>query len=187
MKPEQTPVIPTGRARRKRGRKPASQSSAVEIRTKLLAWKQTPELQRTSLRALAIEIGTSHQLLSFYLRWWDKRQAKEYRRQAKEIRSRTGAETHPSIVSEMQRQAQALEKAAFQSMIGSVLDDTLRQLKRKSRGDQLSRDEVRMLRLLASRGFWEAREVLDRIGQDRKSKNNLPLSQAGAAKSFRRT
>jgi hypothetical protein len=169
VKPEHTPAIQADRAPRKSGRKPASQSGAVEIRARLQAWKQTPEPQRTSLRALAIEIGTSHQLLSFYLARWDRRQATGYRRQAKEIRIRAEAETYPWIVSEMQRQAQALEKAAFQSMIGSVLDDTLRQLKRKARHDQLSRDEVRMLRLLASRGFSKARRVLDRIDRDGKS------------------
>jgi hypothetical protein len=166
VKLEQAAEIQTDRAPGKRGRKPAIESHAAEICTKLLVWKQTPEPQRISLRALAVEIGTSHQLLSFYLRRWDKRQAREYRRQAKEISSCAEVETYPWIVAELQRQAEALERAAFQSMIGSLLDNTLRQVKRKSRGDQLSRGEVRMLRLLASRGFWEAREVLDRIEHD---------------------
>jgi hypothetical protein len=53
---------------RKRGRKPASESHAAEIRARLSAWKQVPETQRMSLRALAAEMRVSHQLLSFHLR-----------------------------------------------------------------------------------------------------------------------
>lgn len=50
-----------------RGRKPAHESRATEFRRKLIEWKQTPESSRPSLRALARELGTSHQLLTFYL------------------------------------------------------------------------------------------------------------------------
>ena len=61
----------------RRGRKPAGESRAAEIRARLAEWKQTPEAQRISLRALAVELGTSHQLLSFYLRRCDKWQIKD--------------------------------------------------------------------------------------------------------------
>ena len=64
------------RATGRRGRKPTAQSHAAEIRGKLAAWKQTPESVRPSLRVLARQIGTSHQLLSHYLQGWDKWQAK---------------------------------------------------------------------------------------------------------------
>ena len=63
-----------------RGRKPNDESKAAEIRAKLAAWKQMPESSRPSLRELARELGTSHQLLSHYLQGWEKWQAKEYRR-----------------------------------------------------------------------------------------------------------
>ena len=53
---------------RPRGRKLASQSRATEFRLRLRKWKKTPEARRVSLRALAAKLGTSHQLLSFYLR-----------------------------------------------------------------------------------------------------------------------
>ena len=49
------------------GRKRAAKSRAVELRKSLGAWKQTPARLRPSLRALAREHGTSHQLLSYYL------------------------------------------------------------------------------------------------------------------------
>lgn len=61
----------------RRGRKPAGESRAAEIRARLAAWKQTPEQERISRRTLAAELGTSHQLLSFYLRRWDKWQIKD--------------------------------------------------------------------------------------------------------------
>jgi hypothetical protein len=40
----------------RRGRKLISESRAAEIRAKLAAWRQTPEPQRISLRALAAAI-----------------------------------------------------------------------------------------------------------------------------------
>ena len=75
------------------GRKPAGESRAAEIRARLAAWKQTPEQGRISLRALAAELGTSHQLLSFYLRRWDKWQIEQTPDRAKtENRSLTAGE-----------------------------------------------------------------------------------------------
>lgn len=50
-----------------RGRKPKQESRAAEIRARLAEWKQMPEFSRPSLRALARELGTSHQLLNHYL------------------------------------------------------------------------------------------------------------------------
>jgi hypothetical protein len=40
----------------------------MEFRQALLRRKQTTESSRPSLRALARELGTAHQLLSFYLK-----------------------------------------------------------------------------------------------------------------------
>src|SRR5258708_4160965 len=91
----------------KRGRKRISESRATEIRTRLVEWKQIPEATRISLRALAAEIGTSHQLLSFYLErlneWQLNERAKEYRRQAKAIRDQAHAENRLMSEFEMER------------------------------------------------------------------------------------
>ena len=46
-------------------------------------WKQTPKSMRPSLRALAREIGTSHQLPEHYLKGLEEWQYKERFRQAK--------------------------------------------------------------------------------------------------------
>jgi hypothetical protein len=104
-----------------RGRKPRSESRAEELRQQLNAWKRTPESSRSSLRAIARELGTTHQLLGHFLKGWEKWQAKEYRRQAKEIRVSAEAETRPWIVAEMLRESQAFEKAAFQAELSAML------------------------------------------------------------------
>ena len=51
-------------ARTMTGRKPKQESRSAEFRQILMAWKQTPEALRPSLRELARELGTSHQLLA---------------------------------------------------------------------------------------------------------------------------
>ena len=72
---------PVNATRHKRGRKPAKESRAPEIRARLAEWKQLPQSFRGSLRALATEMGTSHQLLSFYLQRLEERQGRECERQ----------------------------------------------------------------------------------------------------------
>lgn len=59
------------------GRRRAQESRGTEFRRKLIEWKQTPDSSRPSLRAVARELGTSHQLLAFYLEGLEKRQAEE--------------------------------------------------------------------------------------------------------------
>src|ERR1700722_221620 len=75
-----------------RGRKTNEESRSAEFRRSLFAWKQTPESLRPSLTALARELGTSHQLLTFYLKGLGKWQIKEHWRQAHAIRIRAFAE-----------------------------------------------------------------------------------------------
>ena len=75
-----------------KGRKPKAESHAAEIRAKLAAWKQTPEYLRPSLRDLARQMGTSHQLLAHYLRRLEKWQAKECEDKARRLRARAEAE-----------------------------------------------------------------------------------------------
>ena len=83
-------------AKPRRGRKPANESRATEIRRALAKWRQIPEEHRPSLRALAAELNTSHQLLCSYLRtldeWLYRQRSEEYGRMAKEILDRATAE-----------------------------------------------------------------------------------------------
>ena len=101
----------------KKGRKRVNEFRANEIRARLAEWKQLPQFSRPSLRALAREVGTSHQLLGHYLRHWEVWQAKEYQRQANELRKRARAEMRPWAMDEMLRQARAYDQAAFRSTI----------------------------------------------------------------------
>jgi hypothetical protein len=72
------------------GRKTKHESRAAELQAKLAVWNQTAESARPSLRGLARELGTSHQLLSHYLagleEWMAREQKEAYEREAEEIR-----------------------------------------------------------------------------------------------------
>ena len=124
------PATPENTAQGKRGRKPAKESRAVEIRAELLAWKQTPESQRSSLRALAVKLGTSHQLLSVYLSGLNDWQKKDCQRRAEAIRNLARAENRRLTPWEESR-AEALDRAAFQCMIESALTHALRQYEKE--------------------------------------------------------
>jgi len=165
----------------RRGRKPTCESRAAEIRARLAAWRQTPEPRRISLRALAAEIGTSHQLLSFYLQRLDKWQTKEYRRQANDIRARAQAENR-SITPWEEAQIIAYQRASFQSMVDSVVSHTLRQFRKQIKHGKLSGRQVKMAKLLARKGCREAQKILNVHLQ---RTNNLPGPPIGPAKSFR--
>ena len=70
-----------------RGRKPKQESRSEEFRQTLIAWKQTPAAFRPSLRALAREVGTSHQLLCLFLatleQWRWKKELQAFRAKAR--------------------------------------------------------------------------------------------------------
>jgi len=76
------------RRKRMSGRKPKTESRADEFRQRLVIWKHTPEFSRPSLRELARQLGTSHQMLNHLLKGLDKWQAQEDWRRVKEIRGR---------------------------------------------------------------------------------------------------
>src|SRR5260370_33488139 len=99
------------RKKPKRGRKPADESRARILRARLVVWKQTPESQGVSLRTLAVELRTSHQLLAFYLRGLDEWQRKDYERRAEDIRDRAVDENR-SMTPWEESQVNALERAA---------------------------------------------------------------------------
>ena len=162
----------------KRGRKPADESRATAIRARLVVWKQTPESQRVSLRKLAVELGTSHQLLAFYLRGLDEWQRKDYERRAEDIRFRAVAENR-SMTPWEESQVKSLEREAYLRMIDSVLQPTLNRLEADSKAGTLSKRELRVVSFLALRGVPIAHKILQ------KHRNNLPARPTDRAKSFR--
>jgi hypothetical protein len=161
---------------RNAGRKPSNQSRAAEFREKLAAWRRMPEFSRPPLRAVARELGTSHQLLSHYLKTWDRWQEKEYRRNAAEIRARAESENRPLTQWE-QSQADAYQRKAFQVMLTSMLDSELnKMLARLKAGGMLSKGEIRFINLGARKGFPIAQKIARSYSENsvKKSKNNLP-------------
>jgi len=150
----------------KKGRRPANQSRAVEFREKLAAWQRMPEFSRPPLRAVARELGTSHQLLSHYLKTWDKWQTKEYRRRAAEIRARAWGENR-GLTPWEDAQAKAYDNAAFQSMIASAMDHAMRKLLVElEAGRTLSRKQTQLVNLLVRKGFPMALKVKERCSQN---------------------
>jgi hypothetical protein len=148
----------------RQGRKPASESRAAEIRARLAAWRQILAPQRISLRALAVEIGTSHQLLSFYLKRLDKWQGKEYQRKANEIRARAKAENRPMTQWE-ESQAVTYERAAFHCTLDSVFEPARKKMLNEIQADvsahrTLSKYQLKVLLLLARHGVPRAQEIL---------------------------
>jgi hypothetical protein len=166
---------------KRRGRKPATESRAAEIRAKLLERKQMPEPHRPSLRVLAIELGVSHQLLSFHLRRLAEWQRREYGKKAREIADAAYAEGR-SLTEWEERQRKAYESASFNCAIGAVMEKALRGLKKQIGKGALSQVQVKLVKLLASKGFDGAQEILNAHYQRR---NNLPPPSAPRAKSFK--
>jgi hypothetical protein len=168
------------------GRKPAHESRATEFRHSLTAWKRTPESSRPSLRALARELGTSHQLLTFHLERLDQWQANEYWRQAREIRARAIAEDR-SLNQWEEQQVHAYTRAGIRATVGPMLLDVIKRLRDESERRPLVWQEIKSLKVLAP-GFPEARDLLQKCSQStvKARKNNLPAVPCDAAKSFRR-
>ena len=144
-----------------RGRKPKQESRSAEFRQRLIAWKQTPESLRPSLRALARDLGTSHQLLTFYLKRLEKWQAKEYFRQATEIRARAHAQGRPMTQWEEQ-QAHAFTRAGIRAMLLPALLDTLERLKQEAKRGPLHPAQIKMAKLFARNGYPGAQELLQK-------------------------
>jgi hypothetical protein len=159
------------------GRKAASQSRAEEIRTKLLAWGQTPEPLRPSLRALARELGTSHALLQHYLSGLEKWRQQECQREAKReiegIRARAVAENRLLMPWEEDR-ISVLDRAAVRAMAGAILIGQVEKIKQRSKCGPLHPGDITILRLLARNRIPGAKELLDTRPKVAKPKSEEP-------------
>ena len=128
------------------GRKPKHESRAAELRQKLVAWKETPESMRPSLRAFAVELGSSHQMLAYYLNGLDKWQAEE---RAKQIRAHAEAEGREMTLRE-----------CCDAIIAPGLYRQIEKLKHAAKRGPLSYWQIKMLKLFAKQGFSGAKEIL---------------------------
>lgn len=173
-----------------RGRKPTQESRAAEFRGRLIQWKQAPEWSRTSLRALARELGTSHQLLKHYLDGLEKWRYEERCRQATEesdqILFRAIDEGRPITEQEQNRRYDCM-MTAIRAKVCSIGLDELARLKQEARRGPLHPAQFKFVKILAKQGFPEAQVLLESLSQSggRNCTDNLPVISAGAAKSIR--
>ncbi len=127
-----------------RGRKPKRESRSSEIYASLVQWKQIPECSRPSLRSLAAELGTSHQLLSFYLRRLDKWQMQQYRRRAEQIRERAAAQNREMSTTE-EYEVRALNSAAIRCLLDSAVEKNLSQIEEDAKAGRLKHLQIQFL------------------------------------------
>jgi hypothetical protein len=146
------------------GRRPAHESRATELRRKLIERERTPESSRPSLRALARELDTSHQLLAFYLKGLGEWQCEEYLRQAREIRARATAENR-FLTPREEQQARSCDRTGFHVIVHSLLLDDIKRMKKDSEQRLLCRQEIKALKMFA-RDFPEAQELLQKCLRD---------------------
>jgi hypothetical protein len=146
-----------------RGRKPKQESRAAEIRERLMVWKRGPESSRPSLRALARELGVSHQLLKHYLDGLDEweyeerfRAAKEMARmRAKDVSARAKAENRKMTMREC---CEAILIPGEFNRLKSIMEDAKR--------GPLYYDQIKILKLLA-RELPLAEEFLQKCSQQK--------------------
>jgi len=142
---------------------------------------RTPEQERISLRALASQLGTSHQLLSFHLRRLDKWLARVYEIKANEIRDRAKAENR-FLAPWEEAQTRTLERAALCSVLYRALEETFKRWEVEfGEANKLTKKQLKMLNLLERRGVPFAQKML----QDRE--NNLSASVHPETQSVRRS
>jgi len=171
-----------------KGRKPKQDSRADEIRTRLVEWEQESEAIRPSLRELARELRTSHQLLSHYLEglgvWQATRQMNEYRRLKEEIEAREKAEHRWCTPQEDPRVCIYGRKWLAQMWV-VAMEKTLTCWRRQARKKNLTTKQIKTLGELASKGHKGARKILESMSGAEKSGNNLPVAKSRVPKFFR--
>jgi len=144
------------------GRKLATESRAAELRQRLAAWKHMPESFRPSLRALARELGTSHQLLTFYLNGLEDWQRKERyltakrraQEKAEEIRARAKVENRQMT----------LRECVDAIIIPGVLDQ-IENIRQEAKRGPLHSAQFKILDIWAKKGFPAAQELLEKRTQ----------------------
>lgn len=147
-------------ARRVSGRKTASESRAAQLRQALIRWRLTPESSRPSLRELARELDTSHQLLGHYLTDLEEWQLGERHRSAKEMAHKRAEEIRALANAENR---QMTMRECLTTMVPGMLDkiDGIRQ---KAKRGRLHWAELKTLKIWAPQ-FPQAQEVLDKYSR----------------------
>jgi len=151
------------------GRKPVHESRATEFRERLIAWKQTPESGRLSLRALARQLGTSHQLLKHYLDGLEKWRYEHRCRKANEKSDQKVARAivdRRAMTQREERERHACTEPGIGAMVGPLLLDVLAELAQEATGGPLHPDQFKMVKIFAKQGFPGAEELLQKCKRD---------------------
>jgi hypothetical protein len=144
------------------GRKPKENSRATELRQALIEWKRIPEDSRVSLRCLAAQLRTSHQLLAHYLEglndWYERRQY--------EARKRQALERAQQIEAAVAREGRHMNmREAFDSVMTPAFIDQVEKMRQDFRLGPLSKHQIAMLKIYA-RMRPEAHELLQKCLAD---------------------
>jgi len=120
------------------------------------------------LRALARELGTSHQLFTHYLDGLEKWQYMERYRKATmesdQIHARAYIENRPMTELEKQR-VHACTEASLRALAASDFLDSIKRIKQDSKRGPLHPAQIKMLKLLARQEFPGAKELLKKCQQ----------------------
>ncbi len=148
-----------------RGRKTKQESRATEFRQRLVGWSRVPESARPSLRALAFELGTSHQLLQHYLRGLEKWECDEVYRQAqaekKAISGRAKAENRSMTPWEEER-FHMWDRTGVRAFVRSSFLRQLEGMKERAKKGPLHRLEVKSIQIFVKCGIPGAQELLEK-------------------------
>jgi hypothetical protein len=135
------------------GRKPRQESRAAEFRRRLIVWEQSPERLRPSLRALADQLNTSHQLLQHYSdgleEWQWQERCRRAKKEAEEVRARAKAENRQMTFRELRI-----------AIIEPAILNQLESLRQDARCGPLNWYQVQILKTYAGQDFPEAEALL---------------------------
>lgn len=146
------------------GRKPKENSRATELRQALIEWKQIPEGSRMSLRCLATQLRTSHQLLAHYLEGLDD----WYERRHYEARKRQALERAQQIEATVAREGRHMNMSeAHDSVLVPAFLDQIEEMRQDFRRGPLSSHQKAMLKIYAQMRP-EAQNLLHKCQQDQR-------------------
>jgi len=161
------------------GPKPKEESRATELRQALIAWKQIPEGSRPSLRFLALQLRTSHQLLTHFLNTIDEWGLEERIRLAKEraehIQARAQAEGRRMSGPE-----------AFGAIVGPALLEMIAKIQQELKLGPVDSHRIKTLKILANR-YPEARDLLHKCLQDQRPRTKKLLELTAEQTAYLKT
>ena len=142
-----------------KGRKKKQESRAAEFRERLMVWTRTPESLRPSLRELARELGTSHQLLQHYLNGLEEWECRERYQRAKEKALEKAAEIRARVEAEGREMTM---REAINAIVTPGLHDQIERIRQDAKRGPLHPAQFKILKLWAKQGFPGAQEVLQK-------------------------